>query len=251
MTEQLEKRLSKYLFPVTERRVFFDNPNHGLDPTKDYKAIVRTDKNKLVSIMQDSYNLIPNSEVILPLLEQLHELDTRWNFDNSHSFVDSKRMRLQVTFPDLTLNDGRSDIVLSLFLHNSYDGSEGVRMFWGAIRGICKNGMVFGKVLSKFYSKHTKGIDLGNLKQQLEMTYDQIPMIKQRIEILQNLSVPKELTDEVTAKLGKTVAAHVEEHPLPANQWALYNILTYYISHTIEKRMRAAYQMKVSSIFNL
>ena len=164
MTEQLEKRLSKYLFPVTERRVFFDNPLVGLDSTKEYKAIVRTDKNKLISIRQDSYKLIPNSEVIMPLLEQLHELDTRWHYDNSHSFVDSKRMRLQVTFPDLTLNDGRSYIALSLFLHNSYDGSEGVRMFWGAIRAICSNGMVFGKVLSKFYSKHTKGINLNNIK---------------------------------------------------------------------------------------
>ena len=76
-------------------------------------------------------------------------------------------------------------------------------MFWGAIRGICSNGMVFGKVLSKFYSKHTKGINLSNLKQQLEMTYDQIPMIKDRIVILQNLKVPKELTDEVEEKLGK------------------------------------------------
>ena len=201
--------------------------------------------------MQDSYKLIPNSEVILPLLEQLHELDTKWQIDDSHSFVNSKRMRVQVTFPDLTLNDGRSDIALSLFLHNSYDGSEGVRMFWGAIRGICSNGMVFGKVLSRFYSKHTKGIDLGNLKQQLEMTYNQIPVIKDRIDILQNLKVPKELTDEVEQKLGKTVAAHVEEQPTPANQWVLYNILTYYISHVIEKRMRAAYQWKVSSIFNL
>src|SRR5690606_21574907 len=119
--------------------------------------IVRPDTDQLISIMQDSYQLIPNRDVIMPLLEQLHQLDTRWYVDNSHSFLESNRMRLQVTFPDLTLNDGRSDIALSLFVHNSYDGSEGVRMFWGAIRGICSNGMVFGQVLAKFYGKHTKG----------------------------------------------------------------------------------------------
>ena len=167
MTQEIERRLNKYLFPVEERKVFFADNDKEPKGTKEYKAIVRPDKNKLISVMQDSYQLIPNRDVIMPLLEQLHELDTRWNFDNSHSFVDSKRMRLQVTFPDLTLNDGRSDIALSLFLHNSYDGSEGVRMFWGAIRGICSNGMVFGEVLSKFYSKHTSGINLGNLKEQL------------------------------------------------------------------------------------
>ena len=91
MTEVIERRLNKYLFPVEERKVFFangDNPNG----TKEYKAIVRPDKNKLISIMQDSYKLIPNRDVIMPLLEQLHQLDTKWNFDNSHSFVDSIRI---------------------------------------------------------------------------------------------------------------------------------------------------------------
>ena len=251
MTQEIERRLNKFLFPVEERRVYFANPDSNVKSTRDYKAIVRTDKNKLVSVMQDSYKLIPNREVIMPLLEQLHQLDTRWNFDNSHSFVDSKRMRLQVTFPDLTLNDGRSDIALSLFLHNSYDGSEGIRMYWGAIRGICSNGMVFGEVLSKYYGKHTKGINLGNLKQQLEQTYDQIPVIKQRIEILQSIKVTDTIKTEVETKMGKTVAKYVEEQKSPVNQWALYNILTYYVSHLVEQRMRAAYQMKVSKLFRL
>jgi hypothetical protein len=251
MMEVIEKRLNKYLFPVEERKVFFASSEENPKGTKEYKAIVRPDKNKLISIMQDSYKLIPNRDVIMPLLEQLHQLDTKWNFDNSHSFVDSKRMRLQVTFPDLTLNDGRSDIALSLFLHNSYDGSEGVRMFWGAIRGICSNGMVFGEVLSKFYSKHTSGINLGNLKEQLEQTYEHIPVIKQRIEILQNMKVSDDLKKEVETRMGKKAAKYVEEQTPPINQWALYNILTYYVSHLVEQRMRASYQMKVSKLFKL
>lgn len=252
MNDTVIKRVDNYIFPVTERKVFFENEKTG-EPlkTREYKAIVRTDKNKLVSIMQDSYRLVSNHDVIMPLLEQLNNLETNWYFDNSHSFVNSQRMRLQVTFPDLTLNDGRSDIALSLFLHNSYDGSEGVRMFWGAIRGICSNGMVFGEVLARFYSKHTKNINIGNLKEQLEATYEKIPMIKDRIEILQNMKVNKTLTEEVQEKMGKTISKYVDEQPKPKNQWTLYNILTYYVSHLIDKRMRAFYQMKVSNIFRL
>jgi len=250
MTTEIEKRLNKFLFPVEERKVYFQSDSNP-KLTREYKAIVRPDKDKLISVMQDSYKLVPNREVILPLLEQLYQLDTKWHFDNSHSFASSKRMRLQVTFPDLTLNDGRSDIALSLFLHNSYDGSEGVRMFWGAIRGICSNGMVFGNVLSKFYSKHTKGINIGNINEQLENTYNQIPVIKERIEILQHLQVTDVLKEDVQKNMGKTVQKYINEQKLPINQWALYNILTYYISHLIEQRMRAAYQMKVSKIFQL
>ncbi len=251
MIHELEKRLHKYLFPIEERKVYFANPVGDPKCTKEYKAIVRPDKNKLISVMQDSYKLIPNREVIMPLLEQLHELDTRWNFDNSHSFVDSKRMRLQVTFPELTMNDGRSDIALSLFVHNSYDGSEGVRMYWGAIRAICSNGMVFGDVLAKFYSKHTSGINLGNLKEQVENSYNQIPVIKERIEVLKHLDVTEILKKDVGNKMGKKIANYID-YQLPAsNQWVMYNMITFYISHIVVQRMRAAYQMKASQIFKL
>lgn len=248
MNDILNEKLGRFLFPVEEKPVFT-----GEDKilTGEYKAIVRPDTDQLISIMQDSYQLIPNREVIMPLLEQLHELDTRWYVDDSHSFVEPNRMRLQVTFPDLTLNDGRSDIALSLFVHNSYDGSEGIRMFWGAIRGICSNGMVFGEVLAKFYGKHTKGLDLSNLKGQLEATYHQIPVIRERISILQNLNVNQSQLDGVTERLGKKAAAYVAEQPSPENQWILYNYLTYYISHLVDQRMRATNQMKVSRLFRL
>ena len=251
MSEVIERKLNKYLFPVEERKVYFDSPEGDPKWAKEYKAIVRTDKNKLVSVMQDSYKLIPNREVIMPLLEQLNQLDTRWHFDNTHSFVDSKRMRLQVTFPDLTMNDGRSDIALSLFVHNSYDGSEGVRMFWGAIRAICSNGMVFGEVLAKFYSKHTSGINLGNIKEQIENTYSQVPVIKERIELLQNIGVTDTLKKEVEKKMGKKMAKYLDAQAPAQNQWVFYNMITYYVSHLIEQRMRAAYQIKTSQIFKL
>ena len=251
MTAEIEKKLNKFLFPVTEKRVLFEDLNNTPNFTEQYKAIAREDNGKLISIMNDSYKIVPNRDIIMPLMDQLHNLDNKWIIDPSHSFVSDQRMRLQVTFPDLTFFDGRSDIALSLFLHNSYDGSEGVRLFWGAIRGICSNGMVFGEVLAKFYARHTNGIRLDNLKQQVEQTYDQIPVIKKRIEILQNLEVNKGLTEAIEKRLGKKVMKHVTEQPPAVNQWILYNYLTWYISHVIDQRMRAAYQLQVSKLFKL
>ncbi len=244
-------KLEKFMFPVEEKRVYFEDKKGSLSKTDDYKAITRVDTNSLVSIMQDTYHLVPNRDIIMPLMDQLESLDSSWIIDPSHSYVENSRMRLQVTFPDLTFSDGESDIALSLFLHNSYDGSEGVRMFWGAIRGICTNGMVFGKVLSKYYSRHTSGIQIGNIKQQVEKTYEQIPIIKNRIDILQNIGIKKAFSEAIEDKLGVTVASYLHNQPAPDNQWVLYNYLTYYISHVIEMRMRAAYQLKVSKLFQL
>ncbi len=252
----IENKLQKFLFPVEERSVYVDDkPGINYKPAKEYKAIVRPDNNKLISIQKDSYQLVPNSEVIMPLMEQLHNLDTNWIIDPAHSFVEDSRMRLQVTFPDLKLNDGRSDIALSLFLHNSYDASEGVRLFWGAIRAICSNGMVFGNVLAKYYRKHTSGLEIKNLKAQVESTYEKIPVIKNRIELLQNTKVTEKVRREVEDKLGKHVVKYIAEqekqYKKAANLWVLYNLITYYVSHQVDLRMRASYQIQTSRIFKL
>ena len=251
MNTDVEERLSSYFFPVKESRVFFETDDVTTLCTPEYKAITRADNGRLISVMNDTYELVPNSEIIKPLMEQLHNLDSKWIIDPSHSYVEDHRMRLQVTFPDLTFNDGKSDIALSLFLHNSYDGSEGIRMFWGAIRGICSNGMVFGKVLGKYYRKHTSGVRLDNLVEQVRQTYDQLPVIKERIDILQNIGVSKTLQESVEKQLGKSIVKYIEEQPTPESQWILYNYLTWYISHKIDQRMRAAYQLKVSKLFGL
>ena len=247
----LDQKLWKYLFPVVEKRVFFETENDKVVPAQGYKAVSREDNGNLISIQSDTYKVVTNAEIIKPLVEQLNEIDSRWIIEPSHSYVTDRRMRLQIKFEDLTFNDGRSDIALSLFLHNSYDGSEGVRLFWGAIRNICSNGMVFGRVLGKYYRKHTQGFEIKNLREQVENTFDRIPAIKERIEILQNLSVGKPLLEKVEDGLGMRVMKYVKEQPKPPNAWILYNYLTWYISHIVDKRMRAAYQMQVSRLFEL
>jgi len=252
MTSEAEARLTPFLFPIAEYPVSYGQTHC---PTGEYKAIVRQDSGKLVAIQRKTYKVVSNAEVIKPLMAQLHKLDTSWIIDPSHSFVENERMRLQITFPELTFNDGRSDIALSLFLHNSYDSTEGVRMLFGGIRGICTNGMVFGEMLAKFYGKHTQNLDVRNLKQALTATYDKIPVIKHRIEAMLNTRPNNELRAEIQKRLGVKAARYVEEQEKEThravNEWVLYNLLTYYISHVVTQRMRAQYQMQVSKMFQL
>lgn len=202
--------------------------------------------------MQNSYQLVSNKEVILPVLEFLDNFDNKWYIDNSHSFVDDGRMRMQLTFPDLTVNDGDSDIALSLYLHNSYNGAEGVRGFWGAIRAICSNGMIFGKLLGSFYHRHTSGIDLEKLKTQVQISTEKLPIIQQRINILQSINTNSEQLEAIEKKMGKKIRKHVDNtFDFSESQYRLLNVLTYYISHQIEKRNRARYQMQVSKLFKI
>ena len=94
--------------------------------------------------------------------------------------------------------------------------------------------MVFGEVLAKYYARHKSGIVVDNLVELVGATYEQIPVNKNRIEILQNLEPTKTLTEQITNQLGRGVADYVEEQEVPENQWKLYNYLTYYISHIVQ-----------------
>lgn len=250
--------LQDFCFPVTERPVAVNNGLHSLSDWEndrtflrnDYKALVREDTNQVISIVRRSYQLVPNQQLIDNLMWELSRIDTPYTIDPSHSFVTNERMRLQVTFPQLTMHDGESDIALSLFLHNSYDLSEGVRMFWGAIRAICVNGMVFGKVLGKFYHRHTNGFAIRDLRRTLTRTYDMIPAIENRIRELDARPVTPELEEKVRKELGKTLAKKVLS-PVEVSQWQLYNAITLIVSHAIQQRHRARYQMAAAKVFQL
>jgi len=54
-----------------------------------------------------------------------------FRFNAQHSCVDNNRMRLQMTFPELTHHDSESENVRTAYLHNSYNLSKCVRFIFG------------------------------------------------------------------------------------------------------------------------
>ena len=250
--------LREFGFPIVERKVaVHDGKNRLIDLNDketylpgEYKSIVREDTNELISIVRESYQIVPNEQIISRLMEELDKIRTTFKIEPSHSFVENNRMRLQVSFPEIRINDGRSDIALSLFLHNSYDMSESVRMFFGAIRAICTNGMVFGKVLGSVHRRHTSGFQMQMLHAELSKMADLMPTVKGRITNMDSYPVSEGLKREVESGLGKKIAEQILQKKYES-QWQLFNALTFHISHVIHQRHRARYQMAVSRIFGL
>jgi len=163
--------LKDFCFPVSQRSVAVDDHNTHLVDFSDentylkngYKSIVCDDTNEVISIVKDSCRIVRNETLINELLHFLAVSGENFKIDESHSFVQNNRMRLMITFPNLTLQDSESDIKLSLFIHNSYDMSEGIRFYFGAIRAICAHGLVFGEILGRYYSKHFSATPTENL----------------------------------------------------------------------------------------
>lgn len=263
--------LDKYKFPVVERAVgvptadklpaIWEDENSFLH--NGYKAIVREDTDELISIVKKSYELVTNTQLIDNLLGNLEDLETPTEIDKSHSFVNNKAMRLQIKFPELTMpdEDGTNEIALSLFVHNSYDMSEGVRMMWGAIKQVCTNGMVIGKILGRMYHKHTSGFQLEKFREGLTKTYEKFPQVAERIEQLQEAKVTEEFLKklEATNVVGKRIMKTLREDSEvnkgkdinQVSQYQLMNMITWVISHRIRQEYRARYQSNISNVFGL
>lgn len=253
--------LRDFCFPVAERRVAVDDfhseqvdwSNENTFLQNDYKSIVREDTNEVISIVRDSYKIVRNETLINELLQFLAVSGEEFKIDESHSFVQNNRMRLMITFPNLTMQDSESDINLSLFLHNSYDMSEGIRFYFGAIRLICSNGMVYGQILGRYYSKHTSGFSLEDFSEKLEVAKAHFPQIQQRINMLENMPANEQLVEGVSNKISKRLADQIlEEMDINRiSQWQLLNRVTNYISHDVDKPHRARHQRSVSQLFGL
>lgn len=256
MTSDIARGLEKFTFPVQETQVYADIPGqYGLPHRSEgFKAIRRVDTGELIAVHRNTYRMVPNEAIIAPLLQEIDKLDTPVVLDPSHSFISNEKMRIQLSFPDLTIEDNESEICLSIFISNSYDGSTGFRLVYGGIRQICLNGLIAGEILKKMYRRHTSGFNLDNLNQEITETAKSLPVVQHRINVLQDSPVSAQDRHAVEASLGKKLSRYVaeqEEEQRLQNLWQLFNLCTYYVSHRIALKMRESYQFRISRLFKL
>ena len=113
--------------------------------------------------------------------------------------------------------------------------------------------MLFGTVLSKYYSRHTKGFSFEDLGEKLAEARSFFPEIQERINRLELLRVDEQLVENVSTKISKRLAEQciAEEEIGRITQWRLLNRLTNKISHEMEPHLQARYQENVSKVFAL
>ena len=243
-------KINDFYFPVEEQPIALLDDTPWMSKINGYKAIVapEVEDNHVISVVKDTYKLVRNEELIEPFVDQVSKLGVRWRIDPSHSFCRTNRMRLQITFPDILLKDNESDIALSLFLHNSYDQSEGVRLFWGGIRSICTNGVVFGNLLGSFYGRHTHGFSFEDIYKHFGDASDRIQSVQKTIINMESRKVDEPTMDKLQKALGKRrLQDIISTDRIPdKSQWELLNDITYYISHDVAKSKRGDLQLKVS-----
>ncbi len=219
---------------------------------KDLKGIVN-DGGHLISVVKKDYKLVSNREVLDSVFNRLVDAGVEYKIDSQHSYYNEQRMRLHLTLPELTLEDNDGKMPLSLYIHNSYNQSEGIRIMWGAFRLVCSNGMIIGKMLKKFYHRHTKGFYLPHLKETFDDAYKAIPFINARIQLLEQQEFTVEDSKETEKIFGdkflsKVFEGHPQECMDPQTKWFVINLITYYISHSVSMLQKQTLQNKLTKL---
>ena len=277
MNQEQELLLKDYLFPVevydgvyTYDIVHAGEEQEVLKTVDGYKSIIRVDTNEVVSIVKNTYQLTPNKDIIDQFLGEVDKYDNKWEIEPNHSYVNNKRMRLDILFKDKYLDDSNGNstrIYMGLSLQNSYDQSCGKRIILCGLREICTNGSVFWGKGKMLYAKHIGNGSMFHLATGFKKILENIPILQERITHLKRVFNTSVLIESIEKKLSKSILSLslqnllseseikkvVEDHESNiVNQWHLYNTLTYYVTHQItDARLRGPYQESISRIFQL
>jgi len=244
-----------------------------------YMGVMNLEQKKVVSIVSDTYNLLPNKVIVDPVLQWLEQNKIKYTMDK-FTYVTDQRMRLHLTFPEFKIKDDSKDgILASVFLHNSYNQIESYRLVAGGMRQVCSNGMIIGTVIKKLSVIHQatniKEISIANIESVLggfasntkHVEARIIEMIQQKAVVKDILSITKNLEPRITAylleklglcEMGMATSQAVavlddlnEKQTLKQSMYDVYNILTYYVSHLMQQRYRTDFLMKFSKKFEI
>lgn len=267
------KKLNQASQPVR----FVTIKDHKNVSIKDYKGVYNSSIRKVVSVVSETYTLLPNKSVIDPVLNFLEKEKIKYIFDR-FSYVTDRRMRIHFTFPDFKIKDDTDEgIMSSIFMHNSYDMMESHRFNIGAMRQICSNGMTVERIIKRTKFVHRsadleekavanvvsilKGFDKN--KMLVEQYIQQLIETKVTVKFLAGIATKMEAkifahlmktiglcdADEGNRTIVRDVKDMDGDQVIHQSMWQVYNILTQYISHITFQRYRLDYLRRVSKMF--
>jgi len=232
------------------------------DPLPNSKQIVRTDTNEVLGVHKSAYKPVLHSDVVNSIEDAVIESQVSKDYYiDTKIFENGAKLKGTVHFRDLYIENKKSaevgDIVnFKVDFLNSYDGSWSYMQKAEGHRLVCKNGMVSGLAIAMSKFKHTTSINIEGSANKIQIgletflnnkskweRWTQIKLEDQNVETFLKATVCKTHTRQ--SGVSKTNEKQLEillglwekeKNQLGNNQWALYNCLTYWSTHTQDAR---------------
>lgn len=221
-------------------------PLHGLLNSdhicENMQAVVAEDTGEVIAVHKQNYRLHKNKDILTQFEETLmgSSLD-RNNLEVSDALTPGRgRMIRTYTFPNHKVDiDGEGDLVaLQLRVVNSYDGSASFSVMLGAYRYVCSNGLVVGDNYLNHIHKHTGGLNIVSVADQLSSTASAFMENADTWRVWHNTPCPVTIANNIfeSMQVSDRVKTNMKEQygartNGPLTLWTVYNTMTRWSSH--------------------
>jgi hypothetical protein len=235
-----------------ENKNIFSGDETGADKIEGYKAIIRNDNSKVLSVMKKSYSPMTNAEFI-EIAEKLKEI-SGFELSGYNEFKDGKKVLgfLKNTKGDISIGGHKMEDYM--LIGNSFDGSSS--FFIGTTTKLIRCQNQFSLIHEMNRIRHTK-----HFKSKLDELYAYLQtFFFEREKMLEDFNTMREIkiSEEIKEKMikfvlgvdetsGKKISAHKETQitlvresmfteiaDLGENMWGAFNGITKYTTHELE-----------------
>jgi hypothetical protein len=243
----MSQHLLESPFPVvTEEPVLW---GHGdrLKRAKRHKAIVDERSGKVFAIVSQDYRVIPHETAIGTVEEAIYQVETLRKYDvRTFFYNDGGRMLREYAFEGHEIAIQPGDLIKpTLYLRNSYDLSWPLEVYLGALRLVCKNGLVAGIGLFKFRKRHIQEIENLHLDHEITTALKRFSKqanvwrkwteicLTRRLhdQVMETMGIGERAMDDIHDRIDQE-SKGVDPEGFPIiTLWVFFNILTWYITH--------------------
>lgn len=262
--------LESTLFGVTEVPVPFPDPPKGvvsmleiLEDTRlnwnvkkdtGYKMIMRTDKEKVLSIMSNDYKIVTNQELIdtaQPILDKHHA-----KLKEAITLGDGQKTIYKWTIPHIKIKVAEGDVLNpEIIIKNSYDGSLQVHILAGAFRLVCSNGLVIGVTLGqKNYKHNINNKNLDFLDEAIADTIDHSLNVGSEFELLADTKLDEKHIVKLVEMFPSQMSTFMVEYLVarkPKTYWDLLNVATYLATHKMKREYQSTHKLETEIFPNI
>lgn len=241
-------------FPV-ELQETYDRHNNKIEGNR---VVVRTDTGEHMSRgLGDKYKIITHSDVVNSIMDSIDDvantLGTAYE-EKIHIIDGGRKLRGEINFPDWKIEPVVDDIcTFRIQFYNSYDASWAFQQSAEAFRLWCLNGCTTPNTVAKTWAKHTTNVSIVASSAKILAGFESFKqsdtLFKSYVDYrISNEDAERFINDELckVKQRGKLGQPHFNMRRreellrmwdenrahIGNNQWALYNTLTEWATHT-------------------
>ena len=224
-------------------------------PIDGYKRLYREDTGCHLGFHRNSYTVIHNDTVVESIIDAVKSSnlssDYRVKID---SHQNGKKLKGEIIFDDIILQPQKDDTIkFRISFFNSYDGSWAFQQQVDGIRLVCTNGMTMADTIAKTWAKHTQHVNIEGSAAKIVSGYESFKNQKPVYDLYRRTKIcmhdaeifyTKYLVQDYKTKTTLNNShnkkqlenllkqTEIEFNQLGRNQWAAFNAMTHWSSHT-------------------